>query len=128
MSIYSRDEVLPEWEPVPYDAAGPVADKQEEGFHRRALLPLSWEKVEWKQFPENGIFGRGRDWFVGNDIVCVCTHDGEDLILIRNTWFGWSDPPEWGVASRPVGKLEAPWEMWGHFPGLPSAWTVPELT
>jgi hypothetical protein len=126
MSIYKRDSVFPEWEPVPWNAKGPQVDAQERGFHERALKPLVWTKVEWKDFPENGIFGRNRDWFSQNDIEYVTTFDGEDLILIRNTWYGFPDPPEWGLASRPAGNADTPWEMWGHFPHLPTSWLVPD--
>ncbi len=32
MSIYSRDEVCPEWEPVPWDLKSGAADEQERGL------------------------------------------------------------------------------------------------
>lgn len=126
LSIYRRHDVFPEWEPIPWDAKGPQVDEQERGFHQRALKPLIWTKVDWKDFPEKGIFGRDRDWFSSHDVEFVTTFDDEDLILIRNTWSGFPDPPEWGLASRPAGNVEATWEMWGHFPALPGAWRVPD--
>ncbi len=126
MSIFKRDDVFPEWEPVPWDAKGPQVDEQERGFHQRALKLLVWTKIDWMNFPENGIFGRDRHWFVSHDIEYVTTFDGEDLILIRNIWFGFPDPPEWGLASRPAGDADASWQMWGHFPALPAAWLVPD--
>jgi len=46
MSIYKRDEVDPEWEPIPWDASGPQVDEQEKGLHERALKPLVWKTVE----------------------------------------------------------------------------------
>lgn len=127
MSIYKRDAVFPEWEPIPWNAHGPQVDEQESGFYARAQKPLTWKKVNWKNFPDRGIFGRDRDWFVRHDIAFVTTFDDEDLILVRNTWFGFPDPPEWGLGSRPKGSVQAHWTMWGHFPDLPSAWNVPEL-
>jgi hypothetical protein len=126
MSIYKRHDVFPKWEPIPWNAKGPQVDEQERGFHQRALKPLVWTKVDWKDFPEDGIFGRDRDWFVRHDIAYVTTFDDEDFILIRNTWFGWPDPPEWGLASRPAGNTDAGWETWGHFPDLPVAWLFPD--
>jgi hypothetical protein len=51
--------------------------------------------------------------------------DGEDLLLIRNIWFGFPDPPEWGLASRPTGMSDADWKHWGHFPDIPEAWVLP---
>jgi len=56
----------------------------------------------------------------------VTTFDDEDLILIRNAWFGFPDPPEWGLASRPTVNAEAKWKMWGHFRDLPAAWLIPD--
>jgi hypothetical protein len=34
MSIYKRDDVFPEWEPIPWNAEGPQVDEQERGFHQ----------------------------------------------------------------------------------------------
>lgn len=126
MSIYKRDEVDPEWEPIPWDASGPQVDEQEKGLHERALKPLVWKTFDWINFPENGIFGRDRDWFVSHDIAFVATFGYEDFILVRNTWFGFPDPPEWALGSRPAENTQTRWTMWGHFPDLPSAWSVPK--
>lgn len=126
MSIYKRHPVFPEWEPIPWDAEGPKVDDQERGFHQRALKPLVWTRVDWKNFPENGIFGGDRDWVSRHNVDYVTTFDGEDLILIRNPWHGYPDPPEWGLASRSSGNTEASWEMWGSFPCLPTAWLIPD--
>ncbi|WP_258128311.1 hypothetical protein [Achromobacter anxifer] len=125
MSLYRRDDVFPEWEPVPWDMTGAAADAQELGFHERAMKPVLWTRAPWQDFPESGIFGRDRDWFVSNDIAYYATIDGEDLILIQNTWHGFPDPPEWGLASRPEGQAAASWSHWGHFPNLPVAWEMP---
>lgn|SRR5690606_21080303 len=127
MGVYNRDPVFPEWEPIPWDATGSKADEQERGFHQRALEPLVWSRVDWKNFPAGGIFGRPREWFVGHDIVCVATSESEELILIQNTWHGFPDPPEWGLGSRAKGSTTTEWKLWGHFANLPQAWTVPEL-
>jgi len=127
MSIYKRDDVFPEWEPIPWNAKGPEVDEQERGFHELALKHLVWVKVNWKDFPENGIFGRDRDWFINHDIEYVATYDDKYLILIRNAWFGFPDPPEWGLASRSVDKAESSWTLWGHFPVIPAAWQLPEV-
>jgi hypothetical protein len=126
MSIYNRDSVSPEWEPMPWDAQGPQVDEQERGFHERACKPLAWSKIDWRAFPAAGVFGQGVEWFREHDIEYVTTFDGEEMVLIRNTWSGFPDPPEWGLASRRAGRADARWEMWGCFPALPNAWTVPE--
>ena len=126
MSIYKRDDVFPEWEPIPWDAQGAEVFEQEMGFHERALKALIWTRVDWKNFPAQGIFGKDREWFSGHDVAYVTTFGDEDLILIRNTWFGFPDPPEWGLASRPAGNRESRWKRWGHFSDLPAAWRVPD--
>lgn len=125
MSIFKRHEVFPEWEPIPWTATGRQVVVQERGFYERSLKPLVWTKVDWKNFPEHGIFGQDRDWFSRHDITHVTTDDGEDLILIDSVYFGFPDPPRWGLASRPAGNRDAEWKAWGHFPRLPSAWQVP---
>lgn len=125
MSIYRRDVVSPEWEPTPYNLAGPEADEQELGFHARATKSIEWALVPYRVFPEGGIFEHDRAWFSEHDIECYATLDGEDLILIRNLWHGFPDPPEWGLASRPSGRSDIKWREWGYVPDLPKAWIVP---
>lgn len=126
LNIYKRDDVFPEWEPTPWDLKGVQADLQEAGFHRRAQNPLAWVKIAWGSFPVEGIFGRDRAWFANNEIEYCTTFEGEDYLLIRNTWHGFPDPPEWGLASRPSGQTNDEWQKWGHFPTLPPAWSVPD--
>lgn len=125
MSIYRRDDILPEWEPDPWTMADEAADAQERGFHERALKPIQWRLVPWQAFPPEGIFGHDRRWFASLDVECVATFDGEDLLLIRNVWCGWPDPPEWGLQSRPSGG-DLEWQRWGHVPHPPSTWILPE--
>ncbi len=125
LGIFRRDAVLPEWEAIPYDLTGEAAEEQRRGFHARASKPIICAPVPFKTFPAAGIFGHARDWFSDNEIACYASFDGEDLLLIQNTWHGFPDPPEWGLASRPAGTAVARWAMWGHFPKLPTAWTVP---
>jgi hypothetical protein len=126
MSLYKRHAVAPEWEPIPRIMFGAWANAQERGFHERALKPLMWERIPFSTLPDEGLFGHSRDWFVERDIICFTSFDGEDLLLIRNSWFGFPDPPEWGLASRRGDGIFSRWKMWGHFPELPAAWTVPK--
>ena len=126
MSIYRRDEILPEWEAVPWGMKGAEADAQEAGFQARALKRIQWQAIAWQEFPTDGIFGHDRAWFSERDIEFVASHEGEVLLLIRNIWFGFPDPPEWGLVSRASQDQE--WRHWGHFPDLPAAWVVPETT
>ncbi|HEY4199302.1 MAG TPA: hypothetical protein VGM83_01960 [Devosiaceae bacterium] len=124
MGIKDRSQLLSDWEPVPWELAGPAADAQEAGFHQRALKVITWTKTPWQEFPAEGIFGHDRDWFVSNDIRFYATANGEDLILIQLVWHGFPDPPEWGLWSRPAGEA-APWKPWGHVCELPDPWVVP---
>ena len=126
MTRYKQDPVFPEWEPIPWHEVGSQREEQERGFQKRALKPVAWKKVNWTAFPEAGIFGQTKDWFSRHEIAYVATFDAEDLVLIQNAFFGFPDPPEWGLASRPARNAAATWEMWGHFPELPAAWQVPD--
>jgi hypothetical protein len=125
VAIYDRDEVSPEWEGVPWPLTGLEADAQETGFHTRAGAAIVWIAIDWNSFPAEGIFGLDRSWFSGRDVRFVASTADEDLLLIHNSWFGFPDPPEWGLASRPSTDQKQPWRHWGHFSRLPSAWTVP---
>jgi len=128
MSIYRRDSILPEWEPVPWEMDADAADEQERGFHKRAQMAIQWQAIPWKSFPSAGIFGHQRDWLSSVDAAFFATAGEEDLLLIDNTWSGWPDPPRWGLASRPSGQNDFPWQRWGHFPDLPPAWNIPAST
>lgn len=125
MSIYRRDEILPEWEPAPWSLDAAAADNQERGFHARGQMPISWQPIPWNDFPDEGVFGHTKDWLSSVDAAFFATLGDEDLLLIDNRWAGWPDPPRWGLASRPHGQHDLPWDRWGHFPDLPTAWTVP---
>lgn len=126
MSIYRRDEINPEWEPSPWPMDTQTANKQELGFHQRAHKPICWQPVPWNAFPERGVCGCTKEWLASVDVAFHATHDAEDLLLIDNVWFGWPDPPRWGLASRPSNQAKAAWTHWGHFPDIPVAWIVPD--
>jgi|SRR6185312_7555274 hypothetical protein len=123
MSIYKRDDVFPEWEPVPWDLKGEAADEQEREFHQRATKAIAWTKFDPINFPATGIFGMTREWFLSNDIEFYASFDHEDLVLTQNTFHGFPDPPEWGLASRPSGDRKGQWTRWGYFANFPAAWT-----
>lgn len=117
--------MLLDWKLVPWTIAGEDADAQEREFHQRARKAILWRPAPLRDFPSGGLLGQDRDWFVANDVAFVATVDGEDLVLIDNTWFGFPDPPRLGLASRPASDHHMPWRSWGHFPDLPGAWSVP---
>jgi hypothetical protein len=49
----------------------------------------------------------------------------ERLFLFSRDWFGWPDPPEWGLAS--FNNASRQWHLWGSFDALPSSWKVSEV-
>ncbi|MDB5705843.1 MAG: hypothetical protein JWN66_2959 [Sphingomonas bacterium] len=128
MSLYRRDAISPEWEPAPWPMGRKAADEQERGFHERAIKPVAWQPIPWRSFPTEGLFGHDKDWFLSADVAFFASVDGEDLLLIQNLWFGWPDPPEWGLVSRPTSGSDVNWRHWGHFPEPPAAWEVPIAT
>jgi hypothetical protein len=125
MRAEGDNRLLPDWEPFPWKLTGEEADIQEAGFQKRALKAISWTAAPWQDFPPEGIFGQPRDWFVSNDIRFYATADEEDLVLVQLAYHGFPDPPEWGLWSRPKGKVTDAWTPWGHVPILPTAWVVP---
>lgn len=114
------------WEPIPYDAAGDVEAQQRRGFERRARKSLVWLDRRDRLEGRGTDFGEDVRWFTRMEVACVCTHDGEDLVLVNLAWSGFPDPPPWGLWSRASGNHDADWQPWGHFYRLPTAWYVPE--
>ena len=118
---------FPDWEPSPYDLTGEAAELQESGFQERAKWPISWVRLpRWDEFPTEGILGRDREFFLSIDAVCYASCEGEDLLLMQNAWFGWPDPPEWGLVSKVAQPSGTKWRPWGYFPRCPRRWKVPK--
>lgn len=120
-----RSAFDPSWEPVQWDLSFVASIKQKQGYRKRSNIPIQWCQVPYGDFPKEGLIGKQREWFMSNDVAYIAKHADEELILIRNTWHGFPDPPEWGLASRVTGEKEAKWMNWGHFPDLPSRWIFP---
>jgi hypothetical protein len=114
-----------EWEPTLWNAEPSRAREQREGFDQRSIKPLVWTKIDSNDFPEEGVFGHDLRWFISHDIAYVTTFEGDDMVLIQNTYFGFPDPPEWGMAARPTGTTTVGWKLWGYFSDLPHAWQIP---
>jgi hypothetical protein len=83
--------------------------------------------IFFESFPVEGIFGLSKGSLTKIDAAYFAVLDGEELLLIDNTWFGWPDPPRWGLASLPADRHELEWKHWGHFPDLPAEWKIPSL-
>ncbi|MEA1675794.1 hypothetical protein [Nitrospirillum sp. BR 11163] len=113
------------WESWPWDLPADAAAEQRKGYDIRAAKAITWQAVPFNAFPQEGLFGHERDWFITNDIAFFSTMDGESLILVQNTWHGFPDPPEWGLASRPSNRNDVRWAQWGFFPNIPKKWYVP---
>ena len=122
------DAVRPEWEPIPWDVAEPEAEAQRAGYDLRAAWPIAWAEMPWKAWPQDGLFGAPRDWFIANEVDYHADHEGEHLILIKRAWSGWPDPPQYGLASRAAGRADLSWAFWGSFDFPPDAWRFPEET
>jgi len=118
--------VNPEWEPIPWTANDATAEEMYAGFQQRAAKLISWVPVPTLDFPEVGLLGHDREWFAKNEIAFFADCEGEDLLLIDHAWFGWPDPPRWGLVSRPQGDTDSQWSGWGHFPDLPEQWRITE--
>lgn len=84
-----------------------------------------WSKLDHSSFPPEGMFGADKSWFADHDVAYVARSDSEELILIHNVWFGFPDPPEWGLAVRSTRVAGAAWTHLGHFSYLPEHWAVP---
>jgi hypothetical protein len=117
--------VWPEWEPIPWDVAEAEAGAQRAGYDRRAAWPILWAPVPFRAWPDQGLFGESRDWFIANEVDYHARHEGEELILIKRAWAGWPDPPQYGLASRVAGGA---FVHWGSFDFPPAAWRFPEET
>lgn len=125
MSGCSRNDIDPNWEPMPWDSPTAVVDAQERAFQSWALTKLEWVEVTVREFSAAGIFGSDRDWFVRNDVRYI-THSGNaQLVLIDRTYSGFPDPPRWGLAARQQSAGPVDWDMLGSFPDIPQAWNVP---
>lgn len=120
------ESIDPIWEPIPWDTADETAETMYSGFIERAATPIHWREVPFADFPEEGLLGHGRQWFVDHDVGFFGASEEEDLLLMDKVWFGWPDPPRWGLASRPRGRPDCAWQMWGNFPDPPATWTFPE--
>jgi len=118
-------EIFPDWEPTSWPMEAKAAERQKFGFIERSKRSILWKNVPWKCFPAEGLFGKDEDWFRSHDVGYIALLEHECLILIQNLYFGFPDPPEWGLASRSNLKGSEKWTHWGYFKTLPKAWMFP---
>lgn len=111
------------WEADPWDASDAVANAQLAGFQDRAEKQIGWNAIRRTNSP---VFGIEREKLIGADVEFYATHGGEEMRLMRLTYHGFPDPPEWRLASRPCDQPDQPWSSWGYFADLPVTWTLPD--
>ncbi len=127
MSDELQAESMAEWEPMPFDANIVQRVQQQMVYKRLATLSIRWTLVKVETFPKDGLFGKDLAFFTGIDAFAHASFENEDMVLIRNAWHGFPDPPEWGLIARPRSSDGSKWQPCGYFPKLPSAWIVPGL-
>jgi hypothetical protein len=94
------------------------------GFLERAGWPLTWRRAGLEDWPPVSALGDDHDWARKMGTGFVAEFGDETLFLIDRDWFGWPDPPQWGLAS--FDRAGAKWQLWGNSDTLPPAWTVPD--
>ncbi len=116
-------ETSPTWESVPRDLTDEAARSQEYSFRKRAAEPILWAAVPWADPTALASVGRGAEWLRAQEAAYYAETDREELILIRRTFHGWPDPPEWGLMICLSGEDSGgPWLHLGSFDRLPPAW------
>lgn len=93
------------------------------GFRLRAGWPLTWRHAATHEWPPLPITADDFAWSREAGIGLVAEHGDEMLFLIDRDWFGWPDPPQWGLASYDRNRNR--WALWGDFDEWPKAWQRP---
>lgn len=109
------------WEPIPWNLGFFRSRPLKRGFSERAGLTLVWRKAGGADWPSEEVVGSDFDWARQTGTGYVADGGAETLYLIDRDWFGWPDPPRWGLASRM--KADGEWHIWGSFDEVPSAWS-----
>jgi hypothetical protein len=113
------------WEPIPWDAGFFTTIEQWNGFRVRSKKKIVWTKVDFRLGNELNVFGFDSDFLISNDVSYFSSKNDENYLLVENTWFGWPDPPKYGLISSINNTNKSKWKYWGHFDELPSNWAVP---
>jgi hypothetical protein len=113
------------WEPIPWPLGFFGARKAKKGFLERAKLALEFSPGT-NEWPPEDAFAGDFDFARRTGTGFVAETDDEKFFLIHRDWFGWPDPPEWGLVSQ--SKSDGSWNRWGSFDDLPASWNVPEIT
>ena len=95
---------------------------------RSATSPASWPAATWRpaateDWPQTDLLEGDLDWMRKVGTGYVSEFNGKMWFLFHRDWFGWPDPPEWGLASY---KANEGWRFFDDFDVLPGNWTVPK--
>ncbi|MGI4733483.1 MAG: hypothetical protein ACRYFW_17320 [Janthinobacterium lividum] len=113
------------WEPIPWKLSFLRSRWIKRAFRERTQLALDWRPAVEADWPPEEVLSDDLDWVRKTGTGFVADRGNERLFLFNRDWFGWPDPPEWGLAS--VGNFDGKWHLWGSFDTLPETWKVPEL-
>lgn len=111
------------WEASPYTLRFDKALLQRIGFRKRARLTINWSMVSYPEYVGKQLFGLTYQQLTDLEVACFATVNGEELLLLQAIWFGWPDPPEWGLIGRIADETQ--WQDWGRFSEVPVNWTLP---
>ncbi|GAB5482370.1 MAG: hypothetical protein Pars92KO_21270 [Parasphingorhabdus sp.] len=111
------------WEPIPWTFGFFSARRAKKAFLERANLSLNWSKAK-DDWPPAGELFDDADFAVKAGVGYVAETESEKLFLFHRDWFGFPDPPEWGLVSQT--KIDGSWKPLGSFEPLPATWKVPE--
>ena len=97
---------------------------------RSATSPATWPTTTWrpaatKDWPPTELVEGDLDWMRKTGTGYVSEFDGKKWFLFDRDWFGWPDPPEWGLASYQASEG---WRFFDDFDVLPEGWTVPKVS
>jgi hypothetical protein len=109
------------WEPIPWNLGFFRSRSNKRGFAERTRWPLVWRKTGDAEWPPSERVDADLDWARRTGTGFVSDSETERLYLIDRDWFGWPDPPRWGLASK--NKSDGSWHLWGSFDNLPPAWS-----
>ena len=112
------------WEPNPWTLGIFRSRRIKSGFNERAHWPLNWRRAGVEDWPTLSSLGSDHDWARKSGTGFVAEYGDEQLFLIDRDWFGWPDPPQWGLAS--YDRTRNKWRLWGNFDDVPTAWSLPD--
>jgi hypothetical protein len=112
------------WEPIPWQLGFFASRKAKKGFVDRRKLSLEFVPAD-QEWPPESALADDFDFARHTGTGFVAETDDEKFFLIHRDWFGWPDPPEWGLVSQ--SKADGSWHRWGSFSDIPPSWSVPEI-